>query len=170
MHLSKIIVAGALAAAAIPAQAAPVAAPTPATGKALLLIPLTLTKTDDLDFGTIVTSASSGVVVIDPATGARSFFGGVTGVTSDAGHRATFAGAGSPSQQVVVTVTAPIELASTAGDKIPVLALTTEGGPIHTIDPVTRAFYFGVGGIITVNANQAEGVYTANFTVTANYQ
>ena len=170
MYFARILIAGALAAAATSAAAVPVAAPTPATGNALLLVPLTLTKIDDLDFGTVVTSASSGVVVIDPATGARSMFGGVTGVASDAGHRARFAGAGSPSQQVVVTVTAPIELASIAGDKIPVLALTTEGGPIHTIDPVTRAFFFGVGGIITVNANQAEGVYTANFNVTANYQ
>jgi hypothetical protein len=170
VDLRNAIIAAALAAAAMPAAAAPVAAPTPAEGKALLLVPLTLTKIDDLDFGTIVTSASSGVVVIDAATGARSLFGGVSGVTSAVGHRARFAGAGTPNQAVVVTVAAPLELASIAGDKIPVLALTTEGGPIHTIDPVTRAFFFGVGGIITINADQPEGVYQANFTVTANYQ
>lgn len=170
MLWTRTIIAAGLAAAAMPAAAAPVAAPTPATGRALLLVPLTLTKIDDLDFGTIVTSPSSGVVVIDPATGARSLFGGVTGVASAPGQRARFAGAGTPSQSVVVTVTAPLQLTNGAGDTIPVLALTTEGGPIHTIDPVSRAFLFGVGGIITVNANQAEGVYQANFTVTANYQ
>ena len=169
MKFANVLIAGALAAAATSAAAAPVAAPTPATGNALLLVPLTLTKLDDLDFGTVATSASSGVVVIDPATGARTLFGGVTGIASDAGHRARFAGAGSANQAVIVTVAAPLELASTAGDKIPVLALTTEGGSSHTID-ATRAFFFGVGGIIQVNANQAEGVYTANFTVTANYQ
>jgi hypothetical protein len=162
--------AAALAAVAVPAASAPVAAPTPATGNALLLVPLTLTKIDNLDFGTIVTSASSGVVVIDPTTGARSLFGGVTGVASDVGHRARFAGAGTPNQNVVVNVTAPTQLTSGAGDSIAVLALTTEAGPIHLIDPVTRAFFFGVGGIITVGANQPEGVYTANFAVTANYQ
>jgi hypothetical protein len=170
VKIANILIAGALAAASLPATAAPVAAPTPATGKALLLVPLTLTKIEDLDFGTIVTSPSSGVVVIDAATGGRSLFGGVTGVASDAGHRARFAGAGTPSQAVIVTVAAPAELASVAGDKIPVLALTTEGGSTHAIDPVTRAFFFGVGGIIQINANQAEGIYTANFDVTANYQ
>ena len=78
MNFVKILIAGALAATAMPATAAPVAAPTPATGRALLLVPLTLTKVDDLDFGTIVTSPSPGVVVIDAATGARTMFGGVT--------------------------------------------------------------------------------------------
>ena len=170
MNFGKILIAGALAASAVPAAAAPVAAPTPATGRALLLVPLTLTKVDDLDFGTIVTSAAPGVVVIDPASGARTMFGGVTAVTSDPGQRARFAGAGTPNQAVVVTVTPPLQLTSSAGDTIPVLALTTEGGAVHMIDATTRAFLFGVGGIIQVNANQPEGVYSANFTVTANYQ
>ena len=39
-----------------------------------------------------------------------------------------------------------------------------------SIDPTTRAFSFGVGGIILVNANQAEGLYSADFDVTAIYQ
>ncbi|HEX6740531.1 MAG TPA: hypothetical protein VF079_01900, partial [Sphingomicrobium sp.] len=80
-----ILTAGALWALAAPAAAAPVAAPTPAQGKALILVPLTLTKIDDLDFGTVVTSPVSGIVTINPATGARSFAGGATGVASDAG-------------------------------------------------------------------------------------
>ena len=53
---------------------------------------------------------------------------------------------------------------------VPVLALPLEGSPIKTIDPVTRAFYFGVGGIIMVGANQPEGLYSADFNVTAVYQ
>jgi hypothetical protein len=168
--LTRILIAGALAATAVPAAAVPVAAPTPATGRALILVPLTLTKIDDLDFGTIVTSPLPGVVVIDPATGARTFFGGVSGAASYPGQRARFAGAGTPSQAVIVTITPPLQLTNTAGDAIPVLALTTEGGAVHTIDAVTRAFFFGVGGIIQVNADQPEGLYSANFTVTANYQ
>ena len=168
MDLRRTIIAAALAAAAVPAAAAPVAAPTPAQGKALLLIPLTLTKIDDLDFGTVVTSPVSVTVTINAATGARSFAGGVSGVASDAGHRARFAGAGSPNQQVIVVVTPPPSL-DKGSDSIPVLALTIDGSPIRTIDPVSRAFFVGVGGIIQVNADQAEGTYTANFDVTANY-
>jgi hypothetical protein len=50
-----------------------------------------------------------------------------------------------------------------------VLALTLDGAPIRTINPTTRNFFFGIGGVILVGANQAEGVYRATFDVTATY-
>lgn len=167
---AKWMIAAMAAALAAPASAAPVAPDQNATGEVLILVPLTLTKLDDLDFGSAVTSSTSGMIAIDPATSARTLAGGVTGIPSDPGHRARFAGAGSPNQQVIVTVIPPAALANGTGDLIPLLALTVEGGPIHTIDATTRTFLFGVGGIIMVNANQPEGVYQATFNVTANYQ
>ena len=165
-------VAGALAATALmsmPAAAAPVgpAANPPARG--LLLSPLTLTKVQDLSFGTVATSPTSGTVAINATTGARTVAGGVTGLSSDIGQRAQFAGAGSPSQQVLIIVTPPTELTSVGGDTLPVLALTLDGPPIRTINPVTRSFFFGIGGVILVNADQPEGVYTSDYDVTVNY-
>ena len=165
----RFIVAAALAAAALPAQAAPVEPDRQATGEALILVPLTLTKIDDLDFGTVINSPVSGTVKIDPITGARSVTGGITAVPSDAGKRAYFGGGGSPLQPVVITVTAPAQLASPAGDTLNVMALMLDGPPIRIIDPTTRTFFFGIGGIIEVGANQPEGVYSAEFNVTANY-
>lgn len=167
---SKMILA--LAAAALGttgAVAAPVASPTPPPGRALLLIPLTLTKIDDLSFGSVIPSAVSGTVVIDATTGARSIAGGVTAVPSDVGQRAYFGGAGSPSQLMIVTVTAPAVLTSPLGDTLTVLALTLDGPPLRTIHPVDRTFFFGVGGIILIGADQPEGVYTSDYDVTANY-
>ena len=161
-------------AAALAASAAPAAAQVypdrQATGEALILVPLSLVKIDDLDFGTVVTSPVSGTVSINATTGARTVAGGITGLASDQGFRARFAGAGSPNQQVIVVVTQPTALQNANGDQITVLALTLEGSPIKTIDPVTRAFNFGVGGIILVGANQPEGIYSATFDVTALYQ
>lgn len=139
-------------------------------GRALILIPLQLTKIDDLDFGTIVPSSISGVVTINATTGARTFAGGVTGVSSDVGNRARFGGAGSPNQQVIVTVDPPTELTSALGDTIPVLGMTLDGPATRTIDPVARTFFVGVGGSLQIGADQAEGEYTADFVVTANYQ
>jgi hypothetical protein len=153
----------------VPAAAAPVAPAQPATGRALILIPLTLTKIDDLDFGTVVPSPVSGAVSINATTGARTTIGGVTGVASDAGHRAYFGTAGSPNQQVILSVTQPPALVSASGDTVPVLALTLDGPPVRTVDPTTRNFFFGVGGIILIGANQPEGVYQATFDVTATY-
>lgn len=170
----KFVILGASAAAALAtaASGAPVAATKDASGKALILVPLTLTKIDDLDFGTMISSSSSGTVTLNPSTNARSFAGGVTGVASAGGHRAYFGGAGSPNEQVVVVVTAPAQLADTNGDTIDVLALTLDNGnnPIRTIDPVTRSFFVGVGGILNIAANQADGDYSATFQVTANYE
>lgn len=170
MRFGKYLMAALAAAAAVPASAQAVPPDRDANGKALILVPLTLTKVDDLDFGTLVPSSISGIVAIDATTGNRTVAGGVTGVPSDAGHRARFAGAGTPSQQVVVVITPPTQLTSGAGDHIQVLALTLEGSPFKTIDPTTRAFAFGVGGILLIAADQPEGVYSATFNVNANYQ
>jgi Domain of unknown function (DUF4402) len=169
MRPSKLLLAAALAAMATPCVAAPVAAPQPATSRAVLLVPLTLTKIDDLSFGTIVPSALSGAVSINATTGSRTTIGGVTGVSSDPGNRAYFGTAGSPSQQVILSLTQPVELTNTAGDTIPVLALTLDGANVRTINPATRNFFFGIGGIIFVNADQPEGLYQATFDVTATY-
>ncbi len=149
--------------------AAPVSSPTPPPGRALLLIPLRLTKIDDLSFGSVIPSPVSGVVTINAVTGARSVAGGVTAVPSDVGRRAYFGGAGSPNQQVIVTVTPPAQLTSVAGDTVPVLALTLDGPPVRSIHPVDRTFFFGIGGVILINADQPEGVYTADYNVTADY-
>ncbi|GAA4745786.1 hypothetical protein GCM10023264_09120 [Sphingomonas daechungensis] len=169
MRLCKLLIAAGLAASATPAVAAPVAPPQPATGRALILVPLQLTKIDDLSFGTVVPSPLSGAVSVNATTGNRTTIGGVTGVASDPGNRGYFATAGSPNQQVIVTITQPLALDNGLGDTIPVLALTLDGPNVRTIDPVTRNFFFGVGGIIFVNANQPEGLYQATFDVTATY-
>jgi len=168
-----IIMAAAAAAIAMPAAASvgtQVVAPAKnANGKALVLIPLTLTKIDDLDFGTIIPSATSGFVTINATSGARTFGGGVSGAASAVGHRAYFGGAGTPNQTVIITIDPPTDLTSLAGDTIPVLALTLDGSAIKTINPTTRAYFFGVGGVLSIGADQPEGLYSATFTVNANY-
>lgn len=173
MCTRKLIVAAVLAAVAVsgPALAAP-SNTASAQGEALLLMPLTLTKIDDLDFGTIISSNTSGTVALNATTGVRTFAGGVSGVPSASGHRAYFGGAGTGGQQVVVVVVPPTQLVDTNGDTINVLALTLDNGgnPIRTIDPTARTFFVGVGGILDIAANQPDGVYSASFQVTANYQ
>lgn len=173
MSISKLLTAATLAAfalAAAPAAAQTVPALDDATGEALILVPLTLTKIDDLDFGAFVSSPTGGMATINPTTGTRSTTGGLISVAGDAGNRAYFAGAGSPNQQVVIAVSPPVELTSSAGDTIPVLGITLDGPPIRTIDPVTRAFFVGVGGTLNIAADQPEGVYSADFWMTAIYQ
>lgn len=173
MDIRKLICMAALAVTAVgvsPAQAQSVPALNNADGRALILIPLTLTKIDDLDFGGVIPSPAAGTVTVNAGTGARTFAGGVTGVASDAGNRAYFGGAGSPGQQVLVALSPPVELTSAGGDTIPVLGLTLDGPATRTVDPVARSFFVGVGGTLDIAADQPEGVYTADFSVTAIYQ
>ena len=143
-----------------------------AEAKGVVLLPLTLTKTSDLDFGTVVADPSlAGTVVIDSSTGARSVTGGVTAVPSFPGGRAVFQGAGSAGQQVDLTLVAPSVLNS-GSNTVSVNSMTFNGGGTTktvTIDN-TGAFAVGVGGDFAIAAGQANGVYTANFDVTADYQ
>ena len=94
MDIRKFFVAAAaVAAAAMPAPA--LAAQTAsATGRALILLPLTITKVNDLDFGTVVSSSSSGTVSIAADGSGQSVTGGVTPVASGTATRAVFAGGG----------------------------------------------------------------------------
>ena len=71
MDIRKFAIAAA-AALFITASPAHAANSAKANGKVLLLVPLTLTKVDDLHFGTVVESAVAGTVTINAATGART--------------------------------------------------------------------------------------------------
>ncbi|MEO7655159.1 MAG: DUF4402 domain-containing protein [Sphingomicrobium sp.] len=167
-RLTYFLAAAAALALAMPAQAAPVGANPKAKGKALLLRPLTLIKLGDLYFGTIIPSSLSGTVNVPADGSAPTAAGGITLVTSDPGVRARFAGAGSANQTVIVSATNPGALGNGLGDTVTVLALTLDGPANRTID-AELAFFFHVGGILQVNANQPEGIYAAEFDVTADY-
>lgn len=166
MDIRKILVAIA-AIAATTAPAPTFAAQTAsASGKALLLLPLTLTKVNDLDFGTVVPSSASGTVSIAADGSGQSVTGGVTPVASGTATRAVFAGAGTAGQQVNIFFAPPPALTDGNGNSVPI-SLSLEKSLV-TIDS-TRAFSVGVGGTVTVGANQAEGLYSGTFTVLAQY-
>ena len=171
MRARSILLAFAgLSLASASALAAPVAAPTPPEGRALLLIPLTLTKVQDLHFGSIVPSTTTGGWVrIDAVTGARTASAGLTLMPADVGQRGRFAGAGTAGQQVIMALTPPATLANPAGDTIDVLAMNLDGPTTRTI-AANQSFFVGVGGVIFIAADQAEGLYSATYDLTADYQ
>ena len=159
-----------LALAAAPANGAPVSAPTQPPARALLLIPLTLTKVQDIHFGSIVPSTTTGGwVAINAVTGARTASAGLTLMPADIGQRGQFAGAGTPGQQVIMALTPPTQLTNPGGDTLDVLAMTLDGPTTRTI-AANQTFFVGVGGTIFVAANQAEGLYSATYDLTADYQ
>ena len=167
MDYRKFLLAAGLAVAvAVPANAASVSASTNANGKALILIPLTLTKVADLEFGTVIESSTSGTVNVPADGSVPSVTGGVTAIASAPGSRAQFAGAGTPGELVNIFLAPPANLKDTNGDLLPI-SMSLESSNI-TIDN-SHAFFVGVGGTVTVAANQPDGDYTGTFTVLAQY-
>lgn len=169
MRILTLVSAAALfvvASASAPAQAAGANTAT-ANGRVLLLLPLTLTKEQDLDFGTIVSSAAAGTVTINAATGARTHTGGVTEVPSAAGDRALFAWAGTPGQQVTFSITSTPASLDNGAQSVPVSLLYVS--PTTAIVDSTGVVEVGVGGSISIGANQPQGTYTNTFDVTADY-
>jgi hypothetical protein len=170
VFIRKSLIAAAMAATVVATPAAAASNAKPANGRALLLLPLKLTKINDMDFGMVVSGNSYGTVSLDAGNGGRLYAGGVSG-PSTPGQPAYFGGAGSPGQLVVVTVTPPASLSDGNGHSVSVLAMSLDnaGNPLRTIDPVSKTFFVGVGGILGINANQVPGIYSATFQMTANY-
>ena len=155
-----------------PALAATTTAVASAEARGLVLQPLTLTKVSDLDFGTIIGSTSAGSVTIDSDTGARAKTGGVLLVTAYPGGRATFAGAGTAGTLVTLNLTKPAVLVSTSNptDTLVVTTLSLDSNGANRSIDTTGAFTVGVGGNFAIAASQPNGLYTAQFDLTADYQ
>lgn len=185
---SYLVALAATAAVAAPAAAQVVTPPPTATATAdatvqgTVLLPLTLTKTTDLDFGTVIAdTAAPGDVTISADDGSRSITGAVIGVPAYPGDRALFKGAGSVNQAVLLTLKAPATLASGANtitvtsmdfDTAATSAANATTGYMESSRILDNNGYFevGVGGVFHIKANQPNGVYTGAFTVTADYQ
>ncbi|WP_324805942.1 DUF4402 domain-containing protein [Sphingomonas sp. LY29] len=175
--INTLAATAALALFATPAfaQSTPGTDTATAEARGLVLQPLTLTKVTDLDFGTILASTVAGTVTINADTGNRSVTGGITQVASNAGSRATFAGAGTPAQRVVLKLAPPtgnlLVSTSNVADTIAVSSMVFD-----TANTTTRTigtdgtFLVGVGGTFAIAANQPNGLYKADFNVTADYQ
>ncbi len=150
--------------------AAQVSASDTAEARGLVLQPLTLTRVQDLDFGTVLASALAGTVTVNEDTGLRSAGGGVTLVATGPGDRALFTGAGTPGQVVDLVLTPPVgNVVVNGADSIPVAMVLDAGGSTTRTIGAGGTFDVGVGGTFSIAANQANGLYVADFTLTAQY-
>jgi len=137
------------------------AATASATARATILRQVTLTKTADLDFGTIITAATASTVAVSPA-GVRSCGTGLT--CTNAVTAAAFGIVGTTGQTVTLAATGPVTLTSGANTMTATLATSAATRVLTGTDSFT------VGGTLNVGGNQADGVYTGSFNVTVDYQ
>jgi Mat/Ecp fimbriae major subunit len=161
----KLALAGAVIATGMVSNAA-IAATEPADATVEVLAAVEVTVDADLDFGVVAASAAGGTVTIVAASAATPSASGVTYISggAPAEFRVTQASDG---EVIDLTVDNPSPLTG-AGTDIVLSSLTISATDI-TFDSANLETVY-VGGTITLGANQAAGVYTGSFDVTAEYQ
>ena len=183
------LASGMLVAAPVAARNTPVSAT--ARARATVVAPLTLVWVQDLKFGRIVPRPQVGTVTVDQVTGACT----VTGPIIEVGQCqfAQFAGMGTKNMGArisltsVVNLTGPgqamvldqvklgtnstISFAGNANANGRGVGLT-KGGNAERYSIITNSgiYLLNIGGRLTVNANQAPGVYNGSITVSVQYQ
>ena len=151
------------AAAAVSVQASPTA-----SAQVVLVRPLTLVRTADMDFATLGVT-TGGTATIVPLTGAMTVTGGLlhlVGTPSPARY------SGAASKQTVVNIKVPktpVLIRRVGGTETLSVSNFTLDGQDKKVLAQQQSFTFAVGAQITVPAGTVEGLYTGQIDVTVQY-
>ena len=158
--------------AAAPVFAAPVTPNKNAASTATITPPAVLRKLEDLNFGCLVVTAA-GTAIIDPNNDAITTTGGVTkvgGATTCPAYSALFE-AVSPIKGVVIIRLPKTNstLTRVGGTETMTVGSWSLDGSANRNVPAKETWAFKVGGTLSVNANQVEGLYVGTFAVDVQY-
>jgi len=161
-----------VAALALIAPASMAAAVTPlteATSNATIILPLTVTKLQDLEFGFLAVT-TAGTAVLDPDSDTLSVTGGATPVGGSP-HCAEFVGAAQSNSVVNIKVPRqPVTLTRAGGTETMTASnFTLQGGLNKRALAKADSFTFRVGATLDIAAGQVEGTYVGTFDVTVQY-
>jgi Domain of unknown function (DUF4402) len=145
--------------------AAPVQAATAsASSRATIYRPMTLASLLDLNFGTVVTDGTGGVVNLDVGSASRSCDPGLSCSNTFAFATLMLTGSNTTVQvnyNPIVQLTGP----GTPMD----VNIQFPGGPGALVTITNNATNIAFGALLTVNPNQADGDYAGNFSVDVVY-
>jgi hypothetical protein len=154
----------------VPAAMAKCAAPlVDATANATIILPLSVTKLQDMDFGSIAPT-TAGTAVLDPDTDTLSVTGGASAVGGTP-HCAEFIGAAEHNSVVNIKIPKqPINLTRVGGTETMTASnFTLQSGLKKKALANMDSFTFRVGATLSVAAAQVEGTYVGTFDVTLQY-
>jgi hypothetical protein len=138
-----------------------------ANANATIVSAVTITKNTDLNFGTAVSGASAGSVVIAPTAAGTQLCTTVI-CTGGGNTSAQFTLAGAATYTAVMTIPATATLTSGANTMTATLSNSLVANKLVLTGTAADTFY--VGGSLAVAASQATGSYAGTFTVTVAYQ
>ena len=156
----------------------PVQAATESMGSQTEMIaPVVLTKTQDLDFGTIAPSNANGRVTINARTGARTGNANVTLIGTN-GQRGLFSVTAEPGTTVNLTGQSGaiwLNGPGTARMRMVRFRVNRNNGGQRTLPrdyniPASGTMTVGFGARLRVGANQTPGSYSGTFDLTVEYQ
>jgi hypothetical protein len=172
-----LLVAAVAASVATPAFAQAFPSDTAAaTARGVVLQSHSLVNQTALDFGIVtVDPATAGTVSITASGTPVRSTGGAGGVTAlpSTYSAARFDGLAAPLENVVLTLTPPAGnvIMDAASDTIDVTALyVDQGNNLNRVANNAGNFTVYVGGDFSLVANQASGVYSGTFQLTATYE
>jgi uncharacterized protein DUF4402 len=142
-------------------------ATTAANASATIILPITLTKNADLNFGELSASATAGTATVSPA-GVRTVGGGVTGGSTASVSAAGFTVSGDALRPYTITLPASATVVNGANN-MTVNSFTSVPSGSGTIG-LLGSQTLNIGATLQVNANQAAGLYSGSFNVTVAYQ
>lgn len=138
-----------------------------ASATATFLVPISIAKNADLNFGTLASSGTAGTAVLTTA-GALSKTNGVT-IVSGTPTAAQFTVTGDSNKSFSVTRPASIVLTGSVSGSLTLTLADDLGGATGTLVSGTKVIK--VGGTLAVPANTVAGVYSnaSGLSITVNY-
>ena len=140
------------------------AASTTGTATANIVTPISIAKVNDLAFGSIAPTSSAGTVTISPA-GVLSSSNVTTLTSTRTAGSFTVSGQDNCAYTITLPANGVVTLSGPAGSTA--MAVSDFTSSAGTITAGSAAVY--VGATLAVGANQATGLYTGTFNVTAAY-
>lgn len=146
-----------------------------ADARAVTIGPLSVVNIADLEFGSIIPSATAGTVFIDTRNGNRTTTGGVT-LAAGANNRANFIIYGGPNQIVEISIPGSTTITHSNGSDNMLIDQMAIGNGNRNFSTFVRGllgtlgiYQLTVGGRLNVDADQQDGDYTGSFIMTVDY-
>lgn len=143
--------------------------------QAKLIVPLSITETSSLHFGTInILGGEAGTVVLPPDSTTRIFDGVVGSAVAPLATNAAYTVSGTKNVSYGVSLPSSITVIEAGGDAMTITNLkarfntTSQDSTTSTLD-VNGTDSFKLGGTLVVTANQIPGTYTGSFNVSVDY-
>lgn len=141
-----------------------------ATGSATIIQPISITKTADLGFGTIVKPTTGQATVTVAAAGGRTVSGGGAVAANTTGvSAASFTVYGEGASAISVTVPSTFNMNAGTNSLVVTTSNTGVTGSLSNAIGAQGSFVVGVGGSFNLETNTASGAYSGNLVVSVAY-